>query len=113
MKAEYSKRAMNAALDMVFNGETQKTATIETGIGKMELHDKLVDLECRHPDCSEMHPCRSAIKRYGGKMTCTLLDDTKFRFKKCPFYKTENEFHREFKASNRLSVLSMKERGYV
>lgn len=92
--ARWTEKDMSAAIKMIGEGATQKEACDATGVSLSLLSQKLDELECHHPDCSELNPCRSAKRRKGGVMACLVLENTVFD-DVCPFFKTEHEFRKE------------------
>ena len=98
--ARWTEKDMSAAIKMIGEGATQKEACDATGVSLSLLSQKLDELECHHPDCSELNPCRSAKRRKGGVMTCLILEDTEFDGV-CPFYKTADDFDEEERQARR------------
>ena len=58
------------------------------GVNIRELACELDSVPCRHPDSNKI-PCRSSRKRKNGEHACTILADTFFEDKVCPFYKAK------------------------
>ena len=102
MKKQWTEQTMNAAIGMFIKGEKIKNITKATSISQGTLVKRLNDLTCRHPLCTQGHPCRAAIRRYGGTMMCSALKNTNFGKEFCPFFKTEEDFKYEYKMTNQL-----------
>lgn len=68
----------------------------KNSITPSELKNELDRLTCHHPDCCESHPCRAAKRRSGGLMCCSVLTDTQFGDRVCPFYKTDKAYKKEY-----------------
>ena len=89
--ARWTETDMSKAIKMIGEGATQKEACDATGVSLSLLSQKLDELECHHPDCTEDHPCRGAKRRKGGVMACMVLENTVFE-DVCPFFMTAEEF---------------------
>lgn len=85
---------MSAAIRMIGEGVNQIDACNATGVSLSMLSQRLDELECHHPKCTEFTPCRGAKRRKGGVMACLVLEDTVFD-DVCPFYKTVDDFEEE------------------
>lgn len=102
MKKRWNERDMNTAILMFINGEKTKDIVEKTSVSHGSLVKRLNDLTCRHPLCTVGHPCRAAVRRYGGTMMCSALEDTNFKDEYCPFFKTEDDYKYEYRKTNRL-----------
>ena len=97
-----SENTMSKVVTMFVNGEKIKNIETKLHVSHGTIVKRLNELTCRHPLCTEGHPCRAAVRRYGGTMMCSALDDTDFEGELCPFFKTEDDFKHEYRKSNRL-----------
>lgn len=112
MKTE-SNVNMTRALEMVFSGAKVKDAAAANGLASHSISTRMSKLKCQHPHCTEMNPCRSSKRMNAGRMICTILTDVDFIDHDCPFFKTEEQFKAEFKATNRKPAEWLRERGYL
>lgn len=97
-----SENTMSKVVTMFVNGEKIKNIETKLHVSHGTIVKRLNELTCRHPLCTEGHPCRAAVRRYGGTMMCSALDDTDFGEDVCPFFKTEYDFNMEYKRTNTL-----------
>lgn len=97
-----SENTMSKVVTMFINGEKIKDIEEKCHVSHGAIVKKLNDLTCRHPLCTQGHPCRAAKRRYGGTMMCTALEDTDFENGFCPFFKTEDDYRHEYRKTNRL-----------
>ena len=85
-----------------FNEWDQADIETKLHVSHGTIVKRLNELTCRHPFCTEGHPCRAAVRRYGGTMMCSALENTDFGKDVCPFFKTEYDFNMEYKRTNTL-----------
>ena len=103
---------MEKGLNLVFKGMSIQKAAEQAQIPKHKLSEALHELECEHPYCNELHPCRAAKRGTNGVMFCMALTNTVFLFHDCPFYKTKKEFDVEYHRTNRMTLGELRNLGY-
>lgn len=108
-------RRLAYAMDLYFDyNMTQKDATEQANVSVPMFQKELREHRlCYHPDCSEYHPCRCAKRLNKGRMVCSLLTDTDFGWRDCPFFKTEFKYDKEYEQTNKLTDIELMALGYL